>query len=51
MQSVPTFRRSDAEVSRTTFSVQKSLETVHAEVSHAGPKCLGAEVSCGRSVR
>jgi len=52
VQSVPTFRQSDAEVSRTTFLMQKCLlETV--------PKCfvrvrsvlvVGAEVPSGRSV-
>jgi len=43
-QSVPTFRRSDAEVSRTTF-FGAEVTWDGAEVSHAGPKCLGAEVS------
>ena len=45
VQSVPTFRRSDAEVSHTTF-FGAELSWDGAEVSHAGPKCLAAEVSC-----
>jgi len=49
VQSVPTFRRSDAEVSRSTFLVQKCLETVLKCLmrvrSVSVPKRLVAEVS------
>ena len=49
VQSVPTFRRSDAEVSRTTFLVQNCLETVQKYLvwvrSVLVPKFLVAEVS------
>jgi len=54
VQSVPTLRRSDAEVSRTTFLVQKCLETVLKCLvsvrSVLVPKCLVAEVSGNRFV-
>jgi len=44
VESVPTFRRSDAEVSRTTFLVQKCLETVLKCLMRVRsvlvPKCL-----------
>jgi len=49
VQSVPTYRRSDAEVSRATFFVQKCLETVQKCLvrvrSVLVPKCFVAEVS------
>ena len=49
VQSVPTYRRSDAEVSGTTFLVQKCLETVLKCLMRVRsvlvPKCLVAEVS------
>jgi len=44
VQSVRTFHRSDAEVSRTTF-FGTEVSWGSAEVSHVGPKCLVAEVS------
>jgi len=52
VQSVPTFCRSDAEVSRTTFLAQKCLETVLKCLMRVRsvlvPKCLVAEVSGNR---
>ena len=52
VQSVPTFRRSDAEVSRTTFLVQKCPETVQKCLMRVRsvlvPKFLVAEVSGNR---
>ena len=49
VQSIPTFRRSDAEVSRTTILAQKCLETVLQCLMRVRsvlvPKCLVAEVS------
>ena len=52
VESVLTFRRSDAEVSRSTFVAQKCLETVLKCLMRARsvlvPKCLVAEVSDNR---